>query len=591
MNNWVISLLAVIFIIVSPTINFSQSDYKIEQMTSKDGLSHDCIQCVYQDSWGFIWIGTEGGLNKFDGYNITKYVNNPNDQYSISNNVILSIYEDPADSGKILWIGSKGGLNKFDRKTEKFSLFRPVPDTSRDLGNNHIECIYKDKSGTIWIAGSGLNKFDKKSGEFITFIENDNEPYIYSIIVDRFNNLWLGTDRGLLMINPNTTQEEINKAVRSPVYQKYLEGPKVNYILSVLEDKRGVLWIGSQRGLLIYERRLKQLIQPKFKTKNSLPDYTEIWSIFEDSSCNIWGSTSEGIIKINPARDSLTYFRQNVDTFRSLEDENYLKVSSLCIDRSGIMWAGTYCNGINKLIPNRRKFQHFKNVQGDNYSLGSNWVTSFYEDIDGILWIGTQGGHLNRYDKKRFLQIGSEFFITSVSETSSGEIWYISEFGLINYNLTTEKFNAYAGKGRSFSFNLKVYGDKNKNEQIRRQLFEMLGDNYSQYKHMDIVPIQYCYVDRSGIIWCLLGVLGARGGCAQFDPVSMKYIPYNVIINNREINSISKVFEDKSGTIWFGTDGDGLIKRIRVEDKLGEWIDKFVQYKKDENKSNTISDN
>jgi ligand-binding sensor domain-containing protein len=129
--------------------------YKIERLTEQDGISHGCISCIIQDSKGFIWFGTEGGLNKYDGYTIKEYTHDPDDPFSLSHDFIRTFFEDPADSGKVLWIGTKGrGLNKYDVETDR------LLNVTRSL-------VKKQAEVTIWrrcSCSSGRNyKLDESS--------------------------------------------------------------------------------------------------------------------------------------------------------------------------------------------------------------------------------------------------------------------------------------------------------------------------------------------------------------------------------------------------------------------------------------------
>ena len=179
-----------------------ETDYKIEQITHADGLSDDNISCIYQDKQGFIWIGTENGLNRYDGYTFKEYKYDPDDSTSISHNFIRTFFADPADSGKILWIGTKGGgLNKLDLETESFTRYMHNPGDSTSISHNAVKCIYKDSRDTLWIGteGGGLNIFCRKTGTFTTIKNNPCDPYSFNsknvstICEDSSGYLWIGT--------------------------------------------------------------------------------------------------------------------------------------------------------------------------------------------------------------------------------------------------------------------------------------------------------------------------------------------------------------------------------------------------------------
>ncbi len=206
------SIFFIAFVICfSYSILFSQNArYKFEQISVENGLSSNDILCILQDSKGFLWIGTENGLNRYDGYNIKEYKNNAEDSNSISSNHILCLYEDPADNGKVLWIGTKyGGLNRYNQELETFTHFEYNPLDSNSLSYNAVRCIYKDSKGIYWIGtgNGGLNEFDPLTRKFK---HHRHDPYdafslisdnVSSVCEDHLGNLWVGTEgRGLSQV-------------------------------------------------------------------------------------------------------------------------------------------------------------------------------------------------------------------------------------------------------------------------------------------------------------------------------------------------------------------------------------------------------
>ena len=176
-----------------------------EHLSIKQGLSNNTITCLFQDSKGFIWIGTEDGLSRYDGYTFRRYAHDQENLASLSHNNIQVIYEDSADSGKVLWIGTKGGgLNRFDLETGQFVRYLHVPNDPTSLSDSDVECIFKDSRGVYWIGtgGGGLNRFDRKSGKFVSYQHNPDDPHslsrnnVSSICEDHLGNLWIATLSG-----------------------------------------------------------------------------------------------------------------------------------------------------------------------------------------------------------------------------------------------------------------------------------------------------------------------------------------------------------------------------------------------------------
>ena len=232
-------------IIVLPTLLFSQSDYRIVRPSLNDQLSNNYIYSMHQDYFGFMWFGTDGGLMKYDGYNITEYVNDPDDPNSLNNNLIYTIYEDPSDSGTVLWLGTSSGLVKFDRLSGKFVQFTKTTDRALPFPEEAIQSICKDRNGYYWLGGKSFVKFDRNPGKFSYHLKEIEQLFIYSICEDKFGVLWLGTSLGLIKYDP-----QFKKDKKYTIYPLSTDNPyktNRNMISSVLEDKKGQIGRASCR--------------------------------------------------------------------------------------------------------------------------------------------------------------------------------------------------------------------------------------------------------------------------------------------------------------------------------------------------------
>lgn len=191
-----IIFLFIIISILSSDLQAQESNLKFERISLEDGLSQATTLCTLQDNKGYIWIGTQDGLNRFDGYTFTIFRHNPEDSTSLSNNYIRSIFQDRKG---IIWIGTKGGLNIFDPKTQAFSHFQHDPNNMVSLSNNNVRSIIQDHQNSIWIGTDrGLNLFDPQTQTFSHFQHDPNNPsslsnnLINSIFQDRQNRIWIG---------------------------------------------------------------------------------------------------------------------------------------------------------------------------------------------------------------------------------------------------------------------------------------------------------------------------------------------------------------------------------------------------------------
>jgi len=429
---------------------------RLSSFTSVDPqlqLSHDCISCILQDSRGFLWIGTERGLDKYDGYNITEYLHDPDNPRSISHNFIRTIFEDPADSGKVLWIGTKGGgLDRYDRETNEFSSFQHHPDDPTSLSHSDVKCIFKDRKGIYWIGteGGGLQQFDRTTEKFFPHNFNQNGSiglsygYVFSMCEDHQDLLWIAAGgEGLYQYDRRTGK-----------YYRYTSDPKdqdsLPYnVFAVCEDSEHDLWIGTQYGLRGYDRESDAIIRFPFKNGSlRVLDNANIWAIHKDRVGQLWIATmGNGLFCIDPKTDEFYNF-QHVDDNPAAVRSNTL--SSVCQDQSGNIWVGSYCSGITKLVPSNRKFELYRRIPGDPTNLTLNRISSLYEDAAGALWIGTLGGGLKTFDcgNKRFSQIQyiDETEIYAISASRAGEMWIASRTSLIEFNPSSGKFIHHRGK-------------------------------------------------------------------------------------------------------------------------------------------------
>ncbi len=247
-----IKVIGLILLLISclPVNFYAQNrPVKFEHLTVEQGLSKNIVICILQDRQGFMWFGTQDGLNKYDGYRFTVYKHNPLDSTSLSGSGVGSIYEDRSGT---LWIGTDGGLNRFDREKEQFSRFVHDPNNPSSLSDNKVSSIYEDHKGTLWIGtwGGGLNKFDREKKQFSCFVNDPKNPFSLSdnrirvIHEDSQDVLWISTWGGGL-----------NKFDRKKEqFTHFLNDPKNPHSLShnivwpIYEDSKGVLWIGTWGG-------------------------------------------------------------------------------------------------------------------------------------------------------------------------------------------------------------------------------------------------------------------------------------------------------------------------------------------------------
>ena len=385
--------------------------------TEKEGLANNTVWCILEDKNGNLWFGTAGGgASKYDGKSFTTFT----DKEGLTNNTVLSMLEDKSGN---LWFGTDGGgVSKYDGKS--FTTFAD----KEGLASNTVRSILEDKSGNLWFGTSGgVSKYDGKS--FTTFTDKEGlaNNTVLSMLEDKNGNLWFGTDGGGVSkydgnrieaievaekrreIIPQQTQQDLKKIngklVKSFTTFTDKEGLTNNTVLSMLEDKSGNLWFGTNGGgVSKYDGKSFTT----FTDQEGLVNNT-VWSILEDKSGNLWFGTIGGVSK---------YDGKSFTTFTDKEGLANNTVLSILEDKSGNLWFGTYGGGVSKYDGNRieaieaaekrgeiipqRTQQDLKKINGklvksfttftDKEGLANNTVLSMLEDKSGNLWFGTRFG-------------------------------------------------------------------------------------------------------------------------------------------------------------------------------------------------------
>ncbi len=432
---------------------------RFEQLSTEQGLSQSVVNCIFQDSRGFLWLGTQGGLNRYDGYgfkvyehdagdpaslshdwvltlvegpsgdlwiategggvsrwrqttdSFTSYRNDPNDPQSLSGDFIVALAWDPDGS---LWIGARdSGLNRFEPSDPQaqagvFQRFRHRPDDPASLADDRIRAVYVDRSQRLWVGtwGGGLELFERKRQTFSHFRHDPGDPrslsddHVRAITEDPHGALWIGTQAGLNRYDPE-----------SGSFERYLHDPAVagslshDRVRSLLVDRDGRLWVGTDGGLNLWQQESGRLRPGRFASYHPDPKdpYSlgsdQVLALFQDRSGVLWISTvGTGVSKWNPATWE---FSQYLSNDRGGTGSTVFAISEAS---DGALWIGTFGDGLMRLdrdpvnrAPLRRI--RYRHDPSDDRSLRDDRVTALLHDRQGTLWVGTVGGGLGRLDR------------------------------------------------------------------------------------------------------------------------------------------------------------------------------------------------
>ena len=402
--------LSLIFLLILSSFDIYSNNERIDfQKISLDhGLSQSTVFCILQDSTGFLWVGTESGLNRYDGYSFNVFKHNPNIMDSISYSYIYSLAED--SSGNI-WIGTRNeGLNKYDHKNKKFRRYKTEKGINNSISSNTILTILTDIKGTIWIGtkGGGLNKYIKEQDNFVIFKNNLKDKYslnsnnVNIIYEDSSSMLWIGTDKGLNYFIP-----ENQTFIRYNYLDNHNNDLLNSSITAIIGDKEepDYLWIGvNGYNLIKFNKRTgKYIIKKSFKNTDN---NHKISSLHMDDSGKIWIGTNSDLYIYNKKTLKISRYTHNRYDKNSLSDKD---IHCIYEDITGIIWIGTTIGGISKYDPKKGKFKLYQNIPNNSNSLGSNMIRTIYEDktippllcgLLGTLWVGTGLTSIDRNSNK-----------------------------------------------------------------------------------------------------------------------------------------------------------------------------------------------
>ncbi len=427
-------------------------------------LSQNDISGISEDNFGNIWVSTlGGGLNKFNyrddqrSVKFIHYKNNPNDPHSLNNNNIATLF---IDNNNIMWVGTwGGGLNKTVLRSSSnsslsFISYKHSNEDQYSLNDDNISCIYEDPSGLLWIGtwGGGLHIYNTQQKLFRHYTHKTDDPSTLSakgvsaVYEDRNGTLWIGTWDGGLNKMDRTTNKFIHYQ-HNPDDRTSLSS---NAVSAIYEDSFGILWIGTwQGGLNKFDREKEKFYKYQYDHLNpaSISD-DRIVTICEDSDGGLWiGTYYGGLNKFERQSEKFIHYKHSDDDSTSLSDNS---VSVIYGDREGVLWIGTRFGGLDELDFRNGKFRHYNFNPKNSKNVNPNKIISIYEDGLGILWIGTQEFGLIKLNKetgqfKNYMMKDGlpGDYILGILEDNNGNLWISNNPGLSKFNTLTEKFRNY----------------------------------------------------------------------------------------------------------------------------------------------------
>ena len=465
--------LLIIAFILNDVYAAQHKPIKFNRLSSSDGLSQNKVFDIVQDKLGFIWIGTEDGLNRFDGYEFKIFKNVPSDTTSLTDNLVQTLHI--SKSGD-LWIGSQlGGLSKFNSDAETFINYNHNNYDYNTICGNNVVDISEDNNGNLWIATdiSGFCYLDAANEKFYRMenmlpkdyrIENPNLKFIYQ---DKNSLLWVGGPGRLHVFKVTYSEND------DPRLIPYKLSTDITDAAQIVEDKEGKVWIGtSGKGIFVYDnadqkfQALEVINSDKLFSRMLIGSFALdetnkiLWVggfLSEDNSDGFSFRNGPGLVKIDLKTKILNTYKNDPQNAASLSSDD---VFSLFLDRTGVLWVGTFLDGINKYDRSLIKFNSVKFNDKKELSLTGFSIRAFYED-DNNLWVSTGTSGLLKYDKKKKkykILRNDPLDETSISSEQTDALYFDGQYlwvgtqgGLNRFDKSTEKFKRFYLDSTDFS--------------------------------------------------------------------------------------------------------------------------------------------
>ncbi|HMS33880.1 MAG TPA: two-component regulator propeller domain-containing protein [Ignavibacteria bacterium] len=570
---------------------------KFEKISLEQGLSQSAVAAISQDAKGFMWFGTQQGLNRYDGYKIKTYLNNTGDPLSLKYNTVHTLF---GDRMKNLWVGSFSNIvSRYDISEDGFNNIETGDKKNLRESGITISSITEDSRNNLWIGtlGNGLLKLNISSGKVsqLRKIENEENSLasdsVLSIYSDESDNIWTGTwESGISVFNQRT------KCFRNIRVSKKCDSGKSDRIYNIFRDSRGNLLFSTGSGLKVFDEKSELLKDDRHYTGDTGVLKSEIIrTVCEDKNNNLWyGTKNHGIYLKDFSSGNIQNFRTDNSDIHSVSDNNIL---SLYNDSSNVLWTGTFTGGVCRSDCGQKKFFLVKGIADSKSKHFSDKITAFLTDKKDNLWIGTYGDGLYRYESKSGFtenySAGSadnnSFKGSSVfcfCKVNDEDIWIgVSSEGINKYSFTDLSF-------RNFKIPDNVYNEVSciidfsafeKNEiligttgsgiyrfnTVKNKFIPLLKENASA---QEIIPVavKCMHIDSEGYLWA--GTIDQGLFRADIKKNKLKlYRSDSGTGSGISDNYITVILEDRKKNLWFGTRNGGLNKYDRHNDSFSHY--------------------
>ncbi len=553
-------------LLTSQAAQASKVVYQFDNYSIDQGLNSQWAIEVLQDSQGFIWVATQTGLFRFDGYEFKVFLNDPKNDSTLANNYVQSIFED--NEGR-MWVGTNAGvLHQYIRQTDSFIRYpfdQDYPNTV--ASNSHIMAINQGDNDHLWVGtlGGGLHHFDLKQQKFTQSFTHDpraantlSDDSIYDVLQDSQGVVWVATRSGglnRLDVNANSFKHYKHQ-IGNPLSISH------NKVYALIEADKGDIWVGTRGGGLNYFNRQTETFSHYRHDPNDLRSLSSdrIFSLMQDDNGVLWvGTIGGGLNRLKDNGKGFIRYQHNPGDRNSLPDND---IFSMAQDSSGLIWLATFGEGLSKFDPNSARFGRVEHQPDDINSLSKGQIHTILQDRAGILWIGSDSA-LDRYDPVKSKFTRYQYHADDPTSLKSNGVWSLFEDseGTLWVGTRTEGLVRFNQNDGTFTYFKNSDSDSHS-----------LSDNF----------VSIIAQDRFGALW-----VGTQRGLNRYNKLSKNFTRYTHDPNDPTSishNYISHVYIADDGTLWIATIGGGI-------NRFDYQKEQFTRYKHDADNTDSLSHN
>ncbi|GAB3940821.1 hybrid sensor histidine kinase/response regulator transcription factor [Spirosoma harenae] len=539
---------------------------QFDHLSVKDGLSNNSVNCILQDREGFMWFGTNDGLNKYDGYTFTTLRPNPiNPAHGFLNSMISGLCESHDNR---LWVVTQGGLHEVDKRTG--GVIPHLIKASDAERWNFQHSIFEDSQHVLWVSTlSGVARYEPALRRFTLFRMPDPEATIKTVFEDPQHRLWVGTYQGLYLLDRQTRQFTL-VPVSVPA------GVAQPSFMAFHLDRRQTMWIATSTagyGLFRLDLGKKPWHLEHYNPNGQINPFTFLNSLIIDATGILWLATTTGLQRIDPVTNQVYTYRPDPNEPKGISSNT---AQTIYRDRVGALWVGTD-NGIDRQIMNNKPFMTYQiRPNRGTANLPENKVVALLPGQNGNFWISngytvyrpSVDGKHSQILTPDILGSNSQFknYTQTFLPDGLGGVWLGTWSGMYHFDPQTGRFTSYPAEVPGESVSQGPTGDIWIGGYVSPEngvaSFNPHTHQYRYYKYSpqkpDGLPDKYVngvMASKKGDVW----VAFRKQGLGRLNPVNGRFVHYKAgAKNGLNDNDVQAIYEDDSGTIWVGTQQGGL---------------------------------